>query len=83
MPLYHRLDLGANYHKQKKWGESTWSFSIYNVYSRQNAFYLFVDKTQNDPRLMQMALFPIIPSVSWKFNLNYEQIKKNRDAKKR
>jgi len=40
MPAYHRMDLGMNFHKQKKYGTRTWSFSIYNVYNRQNPFML-------------------------------------------
>lgn len=70
MPTYHRLDLGANYHKQKKWGESIWSFSLYNAYSRLNPFYLYVGTfTNGDKKLIKVALFPIIPSVSWKFKI--------------
>jgi len=72
MPAYHRLDIGANYHKETKWGESTWSFSIYNVYSRQNAFYIYIGTSDlGTPALKQVALFPIIPSVSWKFKLTH------------
>ncbi len=79
MPAYHRLDIGANYHKQKKWGETTWSFSIYNVYSRQNAFYIYVSNDNfGDPVLKQVALFPIIPSVSWKFKLTHLNDKHER-----
>ena len=40
MPAYHRLDISVNLTKEKKWGERTWSFGIYNVYNRQNPFYL-------------------------------------------
>ncbi len=40
-PAYHRLDLGVNWHKNRKWGKTTWSLGIYNVYNRQNTFYLF------------------------------------------
>jgi hypothetical protein len=43
MPSYHRLDIGVNLHKKKKNYESTWSFGLYNAYSRQNAFYLFFE----------------------------------------
>jgi hypothetical protein len=28
--------------KEKKWGERTWSFGLYNAYSRQNPFYLAI-----------------------------------------
>jgi outer membrane receptor for ferrienterochelin and colicin len=40
MPAYHRLDLGINFHKVKKHGIRTWSFSVYNAYNRQNPFLL-------------------------------------------
>ncbi|HPS13017.1 MAG TPA: TonB-dependent receptor, partial [Prolixibacteraceae bacterium] len=40
MPAYHRLDLGINFHKEKKHGTRTLSFSVYNVYNRQNPFML-------------------------------------------
>jgi len=66
MPAYHRLDVSANFHKEKKWGERTWSVGLYNAYSRQNPFYLYF--TTETPRLLkQMSLFPIIPSVRYAF----------------
>jgi len=40
MPAYHRMDLGMNFHKQKKHGIRTWNISFYNVYNRQNPFML-------------------------------------------
>ena len=77
MPMYHRLDIGLNHTVQKKWGESIWSFSIYNVYNRLNAFFLFSEPNLNGGQtLNQVALFPIIPSVSWKFKLTELNSKK-------
>ena len=69
MPAYHRLDLGVNIHKPKKWGEATWSFGVYNAYNRQNPFYLNFGylKNTNKYALKQVSLFPIIPSVSYNF----------------
>lgn len=80
MPAYHRLDLGINFHKQKKRGIRTWSFSVYNAYSRQNPFYLYwgYDHVNgynpygqyyedSKPALKQLSLFPLIPSVSYTF----------------
>ena len=66
---YHRLDLSANLHKEHKKFKSTWSFSVYNAYSRRNPYFLYFD---NDPRtnvriLKQVSLFPIIPSVAYRF----------------
>lgn len=72
MPSYHRLDVSINIHKQKKRGMRTWSFGLYNAYSRQNPFYLFFDREYSDsgqsyPVLKQISLFPLIPSVSYSF----------------
>ena len=79
-PSYHRLDLGINFHKQKKHGIRTWSFGVYNAYSRQNPFYMYwghdnVNGYNEDgwyyedskPALKQVSLFPFIPSVSYSF----------------
>ncbi|MDQ3072663.1 MAG: TonB-dependent receptor [Bacteroidota bacterium] len=71
MAATHRMDIGINFHKAKKWGTRTWSVGAYNVYSRQNPFfYFFANDNQGNPQLKQMALFPIIPSVSYKFKIN-------------
>ncbi|MGF7140406.1 TonB-dependent receptor [Roseimarinus sediminis] len=40
MPAYHRMDLGMNFHKEKKNGIRTWSISVYNAYNHQNPFML-------------------------------------------
>lgn len=60
---YHRLDCGVNFHKKKKSFERTWSFGVYNIYSRQNPFYLYFENEE----LKQISLFPIIPSISYGF----------------
>ncbi|MDY0280399.1 MAG: TonB-dependent receptor [Salinivirgaceae bacterium] len=68
MPAYHRLDIGFNWHKQKKRGLRTWNISVYNVYNRKNPF--FVDWGHNnngEMKLYSYSLFPIIPSFSWRF----------------
>lgn len=67
MRAYHRLDLGVNLHKQHKKWLRTWSFSVYNAYSRRNPFFLYWDSEFNTgkPILKQVSLFPIIPSVSF------------------
>ncbi len=68
MAAYHRLDIGIQLHKKKKWGERTWEISVYNLYNRQNPYYYFIgqDKTGNNV-LKQQSLFPLIPSVSYNF----------------
>lgn len=75
MPAYHRMDVGFNFHKQKKYGIRTWSIAFYNSYSRQNPFFLYFEPTSDEEyqrtgksrALRQLSLFPIIPSVSYSF----------------
>ncbi|MDX5449208.1 MAG: TonB-dependent receptor [Bacteroidota bacterium] len=70
MDAYHRLDLGFNFHKKTDWGMSTWSFSVYNAYNRNNPFFLYIDQSydQNKPnQVRQVSLFPLIPAFSWSF----------------
>lgn len=77
MGPYHRLDLGIQFHKMKKWGERIWEISVYNVYNRKNPFLYYNDiKTVIDPHSMgpseigilkQVSIFPIIPSVTYSF----------------
>jgi len=67
MPSYHRLDVGINMHKEKKWGERTWSFGVYNLYNRKNPFYLYFGSENNNRVLKQVSLFPIIPSIRYSF----------------
>ena len=78
MRAFHKFDIGINFTKQKKRGESIWNFSIYNLYNRQNPYYYFFDKVYEkdefgretgkyDRKLMQQSLFPIIPSISYSF----------------
>ena len=40
-PDYHRLDFGANFHKQKKNGTRTWNISVYNAYNQMNPFLIY------------------------------------------
>lgn len=72
---YHRLDLSMNYtpksKKDRRW-QSSWNFSVYNVYSRQNPYILFVDTegspaTGLDVKVKQISIFPILPSVTYNF----------------
>lgn len=77
LPDYHRMDVGINFHKQKKHGKRTWNISVYNVYNNKNPFLIYV-KTNYDYNLFtgqptvrkslnKLTLFPIIPSVSYTY----------------
>ncbi|NDK56680.1 TonB-dependent receptor [Pontibacter fetidus] len=70
MAAYHRMDLGIQFHKKKKWGERTWEVSFYNAYNRKNPFFYYIDVEstegqQTEAKLKQVTLFPIIPSFSY------------------
>ena len=69
MKPYHRLDLGIQFHKDLKKGSRTFEISFYNAYNRKNPFFYYVDYSysggQTETVLKQVALFPIIPSVSY------------------
>ena len=75
MPAYHRLDVGVNFHKQKEHGVRTLSISVYNVYNRENPFMVYrsgdysytLNGTRYNSALVQLSLFPIIPSISWSY----------------
>ncbi|RKY52686.1 MAG: hypothetical protein DRP93_07725, partial [Candidatus Neomarinimicrobiota bacterium] len=74
MPDYHRMDL--NFHlegKEHKWNyTSSWDFSIYNVYNRYNAYSIYFresETTPGDMEAVQLALFGIVPSIT--FNINF------------
>ena len=75
LPAYHRLDLGFNFNKKTSWGERTISLGAYNIYNRKNPFFLSInDKIQfqddilvNTKVVQQTSLFPIIPSIAYKF----------------
>ncbi len=75
MPAYHRMDIGVNFHKEKKHGVRTWSLSVYNLYNRKNPFMVYeknnlhsvVNGVHYNSSLVQLSLFPIIPSVSYSF----------------
>jgi hypothetical protein len=85
MPDYHRLDLGLTLLNKKfkmvadpitgeemkvaKKFESSWNFSVYNAYGRENAFSIDfrTNETTGVTEAVQLSLFKIVPSVSYNF----------------
>lgn len=69
MKNYHRFDISAKFSKKKKWGERAWVFGVYNLYNRQNPFYIYRDYEYVTGKVVfkQVSLFPIIPSISYQF----------------
>jgi hypothetical protein len=75
MPAYHRLDLSATYiAKDTPKYKSSWNISIYNVYSRLNPYFIYIDTSGNPvdgtlkAQAKMVSLFPIIPSVTYNFS---------------
>ncbi|MEN9686198.1 MAG: hypothetical protein RLZZ28_1984 [Bacteroidota bacterium] len=71
MPANHRLDLSATYEKARKGRyQSSWNFSLYNVYGRENAYSIAFQDDPNDPsktQSEQTALFRWVPSITYNF----------------
>jgi len=71
MPDYHRLDLGLTWiRKHTAKIESSWNFSVYNAYARENAYFISFRQSKDNPdqtEAVQVSLFKFIPSISYKF----------------
>lgn len=71
MPAYHRMDLSATYEptSNKRW-KGSWSFGVYNVYGRENAYTITFEDNPNNPgttRAMQTSLFKWVPNITYNF----------------
>lgn len=71
---YHRLDIAVTLtpnHKKKRKYTDSWVFSIYNVYSRLNPYFIYFDQSGSAAtgdlkvQAKQVSLFPVLPSVTW------------------
>jgi hypothetical protein len=84
MPDYHRLDLGVTINNKKyktvkdpisgemkdveKRFKSSWNFSVYNAYARENAFSIsFSENESGVTEATQLSLFKLVPSISYNF----------------
>lgn len=71
MPAYHRLDLSVTYeNKRSNKMESSWNFSLYNVYGRENAYRISFEDDPLDntkTQIIQTALFRWVPSITYNF----------------
>ncbi len=75
---YHRLDLSVkwspnaeNFISRLKLKEYFWTFNIYNVYARRNAYSYFFRQSESDPNQTEVIKYSIfgtiIPSVTLNF----------------
>lgn len=74
IPTYHRWDLSATLKNKKKsddqrW-ESSWAFSIYNVYGRRNAFSVTVQEN-GDTGELEATRLSILGTVLPAFTYNF------------
>ncbi|MBU2018028.1 MAG: TonB-dependent receptor, partial [Bacteroidetes bacterium] len=67
MPSYHRMDIALTYTvKKRKRFESSWNFSIYNVYGHRNPYLIEFEQSETDPNktvAVQTTLFRAVPTV--------------------
>ncbi len=77
LPDYHRIDLSATLKNRtkpgKKWS-SSWTFSVYNVYARKNAFSIFFrpDEDSNNAFSTKATQLSILGSVFPAISYNFE-----------
>ena len=69
-PYYHRLDLGLERKKSRKWGKTILKIDIYNVYSKLNPWYLqYFQESEGSldiEKINAVTLFPILPSIGYR-----------------
>ena len=73
MPAYHRMDLAATYKmKPHLHTAGEFSFSIYNVYNKQNPIYIYfladgdLEKQRISIQPKSIALLPVLPSITYR-----------------
>ncbi|HEX8378135.1 MAG TPA: hypothetical protein VF602_09965, partial [Pedobacter sp.] len=73
MAAYHRIDLSLTYKsKPNRRFASELSFSVYNIYNRQNPIYIYFDaegsleQQRVTIRPKSVALLPVLPSLSYR-----------------
>ena len=78
LPAYHRMDVSAVLTPRKnndRHIQTSWVFSIYNLYNRKNTFTIYSQDQEVDDiktgskEFVMIYLFPIVPSVT--FNMHF------------
>ena len=73
MPPTHRMDLGMVWNLNTKRFESDLTFSIYNVYSRRNPYFVYYEEEVDEAGRTEsftptlVSLFPILPAITFNF----------------
>ena len=76
LPDYHRLDLSITYtpiirDRDNRRFESSWNFSVFNVYGRANPISVSFAESSDRPGIPGSSFFYIpgpIPAITWNFN---------------
>ncbi|MCS7296666.1 MAG: TonB-dependent receptor [Bacteroidia bacterium] len=73
MPDYHRVDVSLTWtappREGKRW-QSSWNFSVYNVYGRRNMWALRLRQDENNPDLQRaynFYFFRWVPAITYNF----------------
>lgn len=86
MAPYHRADVSAVWLVGRR-RVNDLTFSIYNVYSRMNPYFYYIDTQTENPdgsgnitgfEARQVSLFPIIPSVTYNYKFTVRPLWKRR-----
>lgn len=73
MPDYHRVDVSLTWTAPQREGrrwQSSWNFSVYNVYGRRNMWALRLRRDENNPDLQRaynLYLFRWVPAITYNF----------------
>lgn len=73
MPDYHRMDISVTWKprpKENRRWQSSWNFSLYNLYGRRNMWALRLRRDENNPNLQRaynLYLFRWVPSITYNF----------------
>ncbi|MEC8336190.1 MAG: TonB-dependent receptor [Bacteroidota bacterium] len=69
MSPYHRLDISFTRTKPESNGNRALIFSAYNAYNNLNPFFALAEnQADGSKRIYEYGLFPIIPSIAWRFH---------------
>lgn len=76
LPPSHRLNVGVNFRKQKKYGERIWTFSVYNLYNQHSADVVMplFNRRYSGGRIYDqeitlkiITILPVLPSIGYTY----------------
>ncbi len=77
LPDYHRLDVSVGYSIEVRNLKHTFSVGLYNAYNRLNPFDVTLENRPDDngiisPQYIQVSLIPILPSIRYRIDIQWE-----------